>query len=142
MPAERWNITVVGLVESSLPTIHTTKPSPPQYGYRNKIAPHFEEPPKTKARGFNQPKPVTITIRRSSRLHQNPGTSSGTGRSRTPPVDQFGCCSKVETDSNKLRFTCDCGLGSDSVGNWSNVSGFQGVKRSRLTTPISRPATW
>jgi hypothetical protein len=34
------------LPESSIPTIQSTIPSPLQYGYRTKITPHFEPPPK------------------------------------------------------------------------------------------------
>jgi tRNA (uracil-5-)-methyltransferase len=32
--------------ESSIPAIKSTIPSPLQYGYRTKITPHFEPPPK------------------------------------------------------------------------------------------------
>ena len=32
--------------ESSIPAIQSTIPSPLQYGYRTKITPHFEPPPK------------------------------------------------------------------------------------------------
>jgi len=34
------------LPESSIPTIQATIPSPLQYGYRTKITPHFDPPPK------------------------------------------------------------------------------------------------
>uniref|UniRef100_A0A0W0FSW6 Putative tRNA methyltransferase n=2 Tax=Moniliophthora roreri TaxID=221103 RepID=A0A0W0FSW6_MONRR len=34
------------LLESSVPTIQPTMPSPLQYGYRTKITPHFQAPPK------------------------------------------------------------------------------------------------
>ena len=35
-----------GLPESSIPVIQSTIPSPLQYGYRTKITPHFDPPPK------------------------------------------------------------------------------------------------
>ena len=34
------------LPESSIPAIQSTIPSPLQYGYRTKITPHFDPPPK------------------------------------------------------------------------------------------------
>jgi tRNA (uracil-5-)-methyltransferase len=42
----KMNQYFLGLPESSLPPIHPTIASPLQYGYRTKITPHFEAPPK------------------------------------------------------------------------------------------------
>ena len=37
---------LIDLSESSIPAVQPTIPSPLQYGYRTKITPHFEPPPK------------------------------------------------------------------------------------------------
>jgi tRNA/tmRNA/rRNA uracil-C5-methylase (TrmA/RlmC/RlmD family) len=39
---------------SSLPPIQPTIPSPKQYAYRTKITPHFDAPPKTARKAFEQ----------------------------------------------------------------------------------------
>jgi tRNA (uracil-5-)-methyltransferase len=36
----------IGLSESSIPVIRDTIPSPLTYGYRTKLTPHFDAPPK------------------------------------------------------------------------------------------------
>lgn len=36
----------IGLLESSIPVIRDTIPSPLTYGYRTKLTPHFDAPPK------------------------------------------------------------------------------------------------
>jgi tRNA (uracil-5-)-methyltransferase len=41
-----YSISDTGLSESSIPTIEETVESPLVYGYRTKITPHFERPPK------------------------------------------------------------------------------------------------
>ena len=53
---------IIGLPESSLPTIGTTIPSPLQYGYRTKITPHFKEPPKKARKPDGSTKPDWLKI--------------------------------------------------------------------------------
>lgn len=51
-----------GLPESSLPTIGTTVPSPLQYGYRTKITPHFQVPPKNAKKPEGSTRPDWLKI--------------------------------------------------------------------------------
>jgi len=53
------------VLEGQMPTIRPTAPSPLQYGYRTKLTPHFEGPPKKVQKGPRQPtteQPDWLTI--------------------------------------------------------------------------------
>jgi tRNA (uracil-5-)-methyltransferase len=55
----------IELPESSIPAIGTTVPSPLEYGYRTKITPHFDPPPKKLRDGVyspDEPKPEWLKI--------------------------------------------------------------------------------
>jgi len=55
-------MSILGLPESSLPTVDATIPSPLQYGYRTKITPHFQRPPKGVKRLEGSTKPSWLNI--------------------------------------------------------------------------------